>query len=56
MLHVVVPVGATAEILVPAHDSGAVNAPPDATFDGMRDGGFAAYQVGSGNYVFQSTT
>ena len=53
MLRVVVPVGATAEILVPARDRDAVMAPPDATFESMRDG-YAVFQVGSGTYVFHS--
>jgi alpha-L-rhamnosidase len=53
MLRVVVPVGATAEILVPAHDRDAVMPPPDATFESMRDD-YAAFQVGSGTYVFHS--
>ncbi|WP_329454185.1 family 78 glycoside hydrolase catalytic domain [Streptomyces sp. NBC_01497] len=52
-LSVGVPVGATAEILVPAHEERAVQAAPDATFDGMRDG-YAAFRVGSGDYVFHS--
>ncbi len=54
LLRVGVPVGATAEILVPARDRDAVNAPPGATFEDMRDG-YAAFQVGSGTYVFRST-
>jgi alpha-L-rhamnosidase len=48
-----VPAGATAEILVPASRRAAVDAPRDATFTGMRDG-YAAFQVGSGSYVFSS--
>ncbi len=53
-LRVGVPVGATAEILVPARDGDSVHAPPDATFAGMRDG-YAAFEAGSGTYVFHST-
>jgi alpha-L-rhamnosidase len=53
-LRVSVPVGATAEVLVPARDRAAVKAAPDATFGGMRDG-YAVFQVGSGGYVFHST-
>ena len=53
-LRVDVPVGATAEILVPASDGDAVKAPPDAPFGGMR-GGYAAFETGSGTYVFHST-
>ncbi|URM94014.1 glycoside hydrolase family 78 protein [Actinomadura madurae] len=52
-LRVAVPVGATAEILVPARDRDAVKAAPDAAFHGMRDG-YAVFQVGSGDYVFHS--
>jgi len=37
----------------PATSRAAVNAPRDATFTGMRDG-YAAFQVGSGSYVFSS--
>ncbi len=48
-----VPAGATAEILVPASSRAAVDAPRDATFTGMRDG-YAAFQVGSGTYLFHS--
>jgi alpha-L-rhamnosidase len=53
-LRVSVPVGATAEILVPARDRDAVEAAPDARFGGMRDG-YAVFQIGSGDYVFHST-
>ncbi|MGH3374115.1 MAG: family 78 glycoside hydrolase catalytic domain [Actinoallomurus sp.] len=53
-LRVSVPVGATAEILVPTRDRDTVKAAPDATFDGMHDG-YAAFQVGSGDHVFHST-
>ena len=53
MLRVSVPVGATAEILVPARDRDSVTASGDATFDGMRDG-YAAFRVASGTYVFHS--
>ncbi|MEU0795019.1 family 78 glycoside hydrolase catalytic domain [Amycolatopsis sp. NPDC005961] len=49
-----VPAGATAEISVPARDGRAVQAPPGARFDGMRDG-YATFRVGSGEYVFRST-
>ncbi|KIF65964.1 hypothetical protein HY68_38410 [Streptomyces sp. AcH 505] len=52
-LDVRVPLGATAEILVPARDRHAVQAPPGATFDSVRDG-YAVYRVGSGDYVFRS--
>ncbi|WP_329128944.1 glycoside hydrolase family 78 protein [Streptomyces sp. NBC_01476] len=53
-LRVSVPVGATAEILVPAHDRHAVTAAPDARFAGVRDG-YAVFLTGSGDYVFRST-
>ncbi|GAA3526344.1 family 78 glycoside hydrolase catalytic domain [Amycolatopsis ultiminotia] len=49
-----VPVGATAEVLVPAHTRDATKAPPGATFEGMRDG-YAAFRIGSGNHEFSST-
>jgi alpha-L-rhamnosidase len=48
-----VPAGATAEIFVPARDRRAVQAPPGARFDGMQNG-YAAFQVGSGDYVFRA--
>ncbi|RSM46960.1 hydrolase [Amycolatopsis balhimycina DSM 5908] len=48
-----VPVGATAEVFVPARDGRAVQAPPDARFEGMRDG-YAAFRVGAGDHVFRS--
>jgi alpha-L-rhamnosidase len=48
-----VPVGATAEISVPARDLRAVQAPLGARFDGLRDG-YATFQVESGDYVFRS--
>ena len=37
----------------PARDRDAVTASGDATFEGMRDG-YAAFQVGSGTYVFHA--
>lgn len=49
-----VPVGATAEIFVPARDRRAVEAPPGARFDGMQDG-YARFQVGSGDYLFRAS-
>nr|WP_166682615.1 family 78 glycoside hydrolase catalytic domain [Streptomyces sp. 846.5] len=52
-LTVRIPVGATAQVLVPAKDRGTVRAPGDAAFIGMRDG-YAAFSVNSGNYSFES--
>jgi alpha-L-rhamnosidase len=52
-LTVEIPVGATAQILVPATDQAATRAFGGATFVGMRDG-YATYSVGSGRYTFQS--
>jgi alpha-L-rhamnosidase len=55
VLHVRVPVGTTAEILVPARDANSVHGPGKAaTFNGMRDG-YGSFSVGSGDYVFRST-
>ena len=56
VLLVRVPVGATAEILVPARDAHSVSCPgkATATFNGMR-GGYASFSVGSGTYEFRST-
>jgi alpha-L-rhamnosidase len=53
-LTVRIPVGATGQVLVPTKDRGAVRAPGDATFIGMRDG-YAAFSVNSGSYSFEST-
>jgi alpha-L-rhamnosidase len=52
-LKVEIPVGATAQILVPATDQAAVNAQAGATFKGMQ-GSYAMYSVGSGTYNFDS--
>ncbi|MFF7158010.1 family 78 glycoside hydrolase catalytic domain [Streptomyces sp. NPDC008139] len=51
-LRATVPVGATAQILVPARTRAAVHAPSDARFTGLKDG-YATYEVGSGDYVFR---
>jgi alpha-L-rhamnosidase len=48
-----IPVGATAQVLVPAADPATVRALEGATFTAMQDG-YAAYTVGSGRYAFQS--
>ncbi|WP_410672333.1 alpha-L-rhamnosidase C-terminal domain-containing protein [Amycolatopsis sp. cmx-4-68] len=48
-----VPAGATAEIFVPARDGRAVQAPPDARFEGMQSG-YAVFRVGAGDHVFRS--
>jgi len=53
VLRVRVPVGATAEILVPARDASSVHGPGKTTFNGMRDG-YASFTVGSGEYTFRS--
>jgi alpha-L-rhamnosidase len=52
-LTVEVPVGATAQVLVPAADQAAVKATGGAAFTGTQDG-YAAYSVGSGRYTFES--
>jgi alpha-L-rhamnosidase len=53
-IKVEIPVGATAQILVPAADQAAVTAQAGSTFTGMQ-GSYAAYSVGSGTYSFDST-
>ncbi|WP_328615468.1 glycoside hydrolase family 78 protein [Amycolatopsis sp. NBC_00355] len=54
-LHAGVPAGATAEISVPARDVRAVQAPPGARFEGAKNG-YVTFRVGSGDFVFRSTT
>ena len=46
------PVGATAEVFVPAPDRQSVKAPSSATFVGMEDG-YARFEVGSGSHAFR---
>lgn len=53
-LKVEIPVGATAQILVPATDQAGVKAQAGSTFTGM-EGSYAAYSVASGTYTFDST-
>jgi len=48
-----IPVGATAQVLVPAADRAAVRTAGGATFTGMQDG-YAVFSVGSGRYTFES--
>ncbi|WP_211294501.1 family 78 glycoside hydrolase catalytic domain [Compostimonas suwonensis] len=52
-LNVRVPVGATAEVYVPANEGDETDSDPNATFTGIHDG-FAVFTVGSGDYVFST--
>jgi alpha-L-rhamnosidase len=52
-LTVDIPVGSTAQVLVPAADRSAVRAIGGATFVGMQ-GGYAEYSASSGRYLFLS--
>lgn len=52
-LRATVPVGATADVFVPARDRRDVTAPPGARFVGMADG-YARFRVDSGSYAFRA--
>ncbi|WP_208322882.1 family 78 glycoside hydrolase catalytic domain [Mumia sp. ZJ1417] len=52
-LRATVPVGATAEIHVPARRRSDVTAPRGASYAGVRDG-YVVYEVGSGDYEFRA--
>ncbi|MDN5852430.1 MAG: glycoside hydrolase family 78 protein [Actinomycetia bacterium] len=52
MLRARVPVGATADVFVPARNRRSVKAPSEARFLGM-EGGYAEFNVGSGHHRFR---
>jgi alpha-L-rhamnosidase len=52
-LQATIPVGATAEVHVPAGRRSDVTPPPGASYVGVRDG-FVVYEVGAGDYEFRA--